>query len=102
MRKAVCNATPGKVWDDINQTVKVIDKESNINLRKKSSPKTWWDSECDNVIKERKMKLKEFKRTKEIQDYINFKKARAYARKIINGKKKMTLLSSYHGLTYRS
>lgn len=88
MRKAVCNASPGRHWDESKRLSKATNKATNLHPKKKSNPKSWWDCECDEVIKERKTKLAQFKQTKELQDFINYKKARAYARKTINAKKK--------------
>lgn len=48
----------------------------------------WWDKECEKVIKNRKRKLKIWKSTRTLKDKIEYNKARAEARKIINRKKR--------------
>lgn len=51
--------------------------------RKERIPVKWWDIECDQVIKRRKDKLKEFSDKWDIKSFIEFKKARTIATKII-------------------
>lgn len=60
-------------------------KERRINLR---NPVTWWDEECRIVIEDRKRKLKRYQETLSLTDFIEYKKARAIARKTVKFKKK--------------
>lgn len=54
-----------------------------IKIEKKRIPVKWWDIECDQVIKRRKDKLKEFSDKCDIKSFIEFKKARTIATKTI-------------------
>lgn len=47
-----------------------------------------WDQECDEVIKQRKRALQEFRKTKTVLSFIEYKKRRAMAIKVINTKKR--------------
>lgn len=48
----------------------------------------WWDQECEEAIDLRKQALKEYKRQKNTDAFIEYKRTRARARKIINTKKR--------------
>lgn len=50
--------------------------------------KDWWDKDCDLAIEERKKKFNKFKRSGNLQDFIEYKKCCAQLKKI-NGKKRM-------------
>ncbi|KAL0124989.1 hypothetical protein PUN28_004257 [Cardiocondyla obscurior] len=93
MKEAVCYATPGRQWDVDSCSVNSKQKEQTwADLKnKRSTPKSWWDQECEDSIKNRNNWLKKFKKTKNLDDYINFKKAKAIARRTINLKKKQIL-----------
>lgn len=43
----------------------------------------WWNEEIHESIQSRKKYLRKYKRTKQLEDLIQFKKARANARKLI-------------------
>lgn len=47
-----------------------------------------WDQECNEVIKQRKRALQEFRKTKTVLSFIEYKKRRAMAIKVINTKKR--------------
>lgn len=47
-----------------------------------------WDQECDEVIKQRKRALQEFRKTKTVLSFIEYKKRRVMAIKVINTKKR--------------
>nr|CAH7748190.1 unnamed protein product [Callosobruchus chinensis] len=57
-------------------------------VRKKSVP--WWNQNIRQAIAERKSALKTFRRNCTQQNLINFKKARAKARRLISESKKST------------
>lgn len=59
--------------------------------KKERIPVKWWDIECDQVIKRRKDKLKEFSDKCDIKSFIEFKKARTIATKTIQNKKRKDL-----------
>lgn len=50
-----------------------------------------WDQECDEVIKQRKRALQKFRKTKTVLSFIEYKKRRAMAIKVINTKKREIL-----------
>ncbi|XP_070152058.1 uncharacterized protein [Polyergus mexicanus] len=58
-----------------------IEKPQQVRKNKSKNPVEWWDEDCKEIIKARKEKLRKFKKSKELQDYIEFKKARAMATK---------------------
>lgn len=62
--------------------------------RKERIPVKWWDIECDQVIKRRKDKLKEFSDKCDIKSFIEFKIARPIATKTIQNKKRKDLEDS--------
>lgn len=70
----------------INKNKPHNNKKTNLNKRK--NPVEWWGEDCKEVVKVRKDKLNKFKESMDIQDYIEFKKARAIATKTINQKKR--------------
>lgn len=43
MKKAVCNATPGRQWDESKQLSKPMNKLDNPQQKKRTNPKSWWD-----------------------------------------------------------
>lgn len=88
MKEVICSVTPGKIWDEDNAKVRNKSENGVVKERRKNNPKSWWDNECVEVVKIRKNMLVKFKRTRDMKDYIEFKKARAVARKTINIKKK--------------
>ncbi|XP_018371858.1 PREDICTED: uncharacterized protein LOC108766834 isoform X1 [Trachymyrmex cornetzi] len=53
-----------------------------IRREKSGNPNSWWDKDCDNAVNDRKMALREFKRNKCLNKYIEYKRCRAVARKI--------------------
>lgn len=96
MKNAVKEATKKKENKIKNEGIN--GKESNKRneeLERKSKRKTniknpvsWWDEECRAVIEERKTKLTKYQETLDHTDFIEYKKARAIARKTIKQKKK--------------
>ncbi|KAL0132848.1 hypothetical protein PUN28_000508 [Cardiocondyla obscurior] len=44
------------------------------NYKRNNNPKSWWDEECQTAINNRKKDLKKFKKTRNIHDYIEYKK----------------------------
>lgn len=65
---------------DKNKTVERFERDR--------QPKKLWDQECDEVIKQRKRALQEFRKTKTVLSFIEYKKRRAMAIKVINTKKR--------------
>lgn len=61
--------------------------KSTTKNKKEKYPVEWWDLECEEIVKQRKSKLKEFKRTRTIENYKEFKKAKKETRKVIRTKK---------------
>lgn len=59
--------------------------------KKHGNPVSWWDHDCETAINNRKRQLREFKATKRIKDFIEYKRLRAVARKIIKQKKREDL-----------
>lgn len=53
----------------------------------KRSPVPWWNSECDNIVKEKKQAFNKFKKNKSPGNLIAFKKIRAKARNILKTSK---------------
>lgn len=47
--------------------------------------------ECQDIIEKRKTKLLEFKRSRKIEDFVEYKRIRAVARKIVKRKKREDL-----------
>lgn len=65
---------------DKNKTVERFERDR--------QPKKLWDQECDEVIKQRKRALQEFRKTKTVLSFIEYKKRRAVAIKVINTEKR--------------
>lgn len=63
------------------------------NKKRKRPAKSWWDKERKKIVENRKKWLNLFKRIKDIHSFIEFKKARAIAKKIINKKKKENFIN---------
>lgn len=68
--------------------VKKIILEKKIGEIKKKNPVSWWDEECRTMVEERVKKLKNYQKSLSLQDFIEYKRARAIARKTIKNKKK--------------
>lgn len=51
----------------------------------------WWDEECQEIIEKRKEKLVAFKRSKNLEDFIEYKRIKAMAKKIVKRKKREEL-----------
>lgn len=58
----------------------------------------WWDIECKKAIEERKKKLKQSIRTKNMNDFIEYKNQRAETAKIIKDKKKKSFKNFVEGI----
>ncbi|KYN13180.1 hypothetical protein ALC57_14642 [Trachymyrmex cornetzi] len=77
-----------------------------IRREKSGNPNSWWDKDCDNAVNDRKMALREFKRNKCLNKYIEYKRCRAVARKTIKYKKKMNFeafcksINRFSGMRY--
>lgn len=63
-------------------------KRKEKEIRKKGQPCRWWDRECEEAINERKQALREFNKNKTMHNFIEYKRTRAVARKVINKKKR--------------
>ncbi|XP_025074629.1 uncharacterized protein LOC105429391 isoform X1 [Pogonomyrmex barbatus] len=61
-------------------------KKNKIN-NKRVNPVKWWDEECEEVIRNRKKAQKKFVRKETMHAYIEYKRCRAIARKVIKLKK---------------
>lgn len=96
MRKAVEIATYGKTRkspDDKNEN-SGLSTDSNKRKSKgtrNSNPVSWWDQDCEYAIQERKRQLRKFRSTKSMEDFIEFKRFRAIAKKVIKQKKREDL-----------
>lgn len=88
MIKAVMEAT-GKEW-------KIAEDGSVAELKKIRSgigkrirnPVSWWDKECEIAIKDRYNALKKVKKEKSLKNWIEYRRLRAVARKVIKKKKR--------------
>lgn len=70
------------------------DKNSQMNFKKekqRGNPVSWWDKECQEVLEKRKESFTKFRRTGKVEDFIEYKRLRAIARKVINKKKREDL-----------
>lgn len=65
----------------------------NQGNNKKGQDNSWWDKECEEVINNRKKCLIRLKKNKDTHSYIEYNKARAIARKIMNKKKRDNFFS---------
>lgn len=81
MYKAVNKASGRK--EDYHQN-KPTKKEINYNR----NPVKWWDAECQEVINDRKLKLKAYRKNPTLSLHIEYKKSCAVARKMIKKKKR--------------
>lgn len=66
------------------------------------SPVPWWTDKCSEAVREKKVALNRLKRTALPSDYINFKKKRAEARKIIKTAKKCSWESYCSSITSKT
>lgn len=64
-------------------TVRQVKRVNNIR-----NPVSWWDEECRTVIEEKKIRLGRYQETLSLEDFIEYKKARAIARKIVKKRRK--------------
>jgi len=55
---------------------------------KKKNPVTWWDEECEKAIEDRKKALKRYCKEMNMENFIEYKRLRAVARKVIRQKKR--------------
>ncbi|RLU23006.1 hypothetical protein DMN91_005284, partial [Ooceraea biroi] len=87
LRKAAQIAT-GKKDNNSDARISGHRKSSRHKTRQ---PVQWWDAECAAVIQDRKAKLQTWKRSQRMEDFIEFKRARAIAKRTIKSKKKEDL-----------
>lgn len=66
--------------------------------KRKKQPVRWWDEEYSEAVKDRREKLKLWKKSGKMEDFIEFKRVRAVSRKIINKKKKKDFHSFCNGI----
>lgn len=85
MTEAVLSASGKNIK---GQKTQINNHDINNNNKNKRNPVDWWDIECEEVIKDRKKALKIYKNDPILENYIDFKKKRAIARKTIKKKKK--------------
>ena len=57
---------------------------------KNKHPVIWWNVECEQAVKEKRLALKTVRRTRLPKDYIEYKKKRAICRRIINQTKRIS------------
>lgn len=76
----------GKDPDKIDK-VRVI-KVKRANQHNKRQEIRWWDDECAKVIRAKGNKLKIWRRTGRMENFVQYKKCRAISGKTINKKKK--------------
>lgn len=91
-----------------NQAERVLGKD-NINSRQENSKRcsmAQWDEECNKMLEDRKIALKRFCKNMSNENFIEYKKRRAIARKTIRTKKReefkefVSRLNKNFSLTY--
>lgn len=68
----------------------------------KKNPVEWWDKECEKAIEDRKEALKKFYKDVVMEKFIEYKRLRAVARKIIRQKKRENFKEFVSGLNKSS
>ena len=63
-------------------------KRKDVNNKIHRNPVPWWDSECDKIRRLRSAAFQKYQFSNNINDFINFKKLRAQAKKTFKKKKK--------------
>lgn len=92
MRRSVAIATYGrkevlKREAMTDKKIKDNEEEKRSHNKFKGNPASWWDKECEEAINNRKQQFGILKKTKLMKDYIEFKRLRAVAKKVIKQKK---------------
>lgn len=88
MKEAVIRATGKRISGKEEEEKKKRKGERENKERGKRNPVEWWDAECEEAIKNRKEALKRVKKVPSLKNWIEYKRNRAMARKIIKNKKK--------------
>lgn len=63
-------------------------KKSFISTNLTKNPVRWWDADCDNAKNARRAAFKNWEKTKDLSDLIEYKKCTALAKKLFKEKKK--------------
>lgn len=63
-------------------------KKRKFNKKNHRNPAAWWDLNCDSIKRLRQAAFKKWEVTNDINDYIEYKRNRAIARKTFKTKKK--------------
>lgn len=74
-----------------------LDDRGSSAIRRKVIHK-WWDGDCDRAVRDRGRAFAAFNANKSIHAWIEYKRLRAVARKIISSKKKKILKNSAQAL----
>lgn len=81
----------------------IITKHNKMKQSRRSkNPVEWWDEECVKAIEERKDKLKEYIKEQSMDSFIEYKRTRAIARKIIRQKKRENFINFVSNLNKNS
>lgn len=87
MKRAVEIATYGKKEmrrrEECQKEIRNKKENSRKQTKMKGNPVSWWDLECEEIIKDRKNQLVKYRTTKKVEDFIEFKRLKAVARKVI-------------------
>lgn len=90
MKEAVLRASGKNIKA---QKTQISNHDISNNNKNKRNPVDWWDIECEEVIEDRKKALKIYKNDPTLENYIDFKKNRAIARKTNKKKKKESIIN---------
>lgn len=87
------NASPSQKYEIFLNTVTSIikqntPKKNNRTHYKHNNPVIWWDAECDKVLRLRKSAFKKWDFSKKLDDYIEYKRQAAIAKRTFKTKKK--------------
>lgn len=63
------------------------ERKQNVKSNKEKNPVIWWSEECKKAIEERKEALKKYYKHMIMENFIEYKRFRAVARRIIRRKK---------------
>ena len=77
-------------------------KKRNVNSSIYNNPVSWWDSECDELKKQRKLAYKNWKRTGTMEDLVKYKKTIAIFQRTVKKKKKLNFVQFTESLNFRT
>ena len=92
-----------KFIEIITQAVKTnTPVKKTVNPIQHRNPVPWWDSECDQLKKQRKEAYKKWDRTYQLEDLIKYKKAVALVKKVFKRKKKESFREFSETINFRT